>query len=371
MKFRNKETGEVFHTIRQAEQNHCSFRCNSRVCPYWESAGCVGMLKRYTVDNPHGAARLMGYEVVEDDYTFTIKLCDNRIDKDYERFSSDCLEQMAEMFVGKLGYVGENQVAKITSVEVVKEKFPYDRWLKATATMPRTRGSEKLIEQIERGEKKEVSIGCSIKTRTCSICKDTEGKCNHKPGEYYNGILCYVTLDDPQDVYEWAFVERPKEVEDCDQSQKSRNSVAKKEEANMDKPRICEVLGVEVGERFELGNTGIILLVNDDGLLHIGLSHGDHKETDMNVNYLVKAINHPDRIIRKPRFTEQEVERAKAIKVIWPDAKEVRVRNGAQGEIEYRVCTGCAVLGVLYGDVFPTMERLKEYPLTDIIGGAE
>ena len=147
--------------------------------------------------------------------------------------------------------------------------------------------------------------------------------------------------------------------------------VIDEKEANMDKPRICEVLGVEVGERFELGNTGIILLVNDDGLLHIGLSHGAHKETDMNVNYLVKAINDPDRIIRKPRFTEQEVERAKAIQVMWPEAKEVRVRNGAQGEIEYRVCTGCAVLGVLYGDVFPTMERLKEYTLDEIIGGAE
>ena len=148
-------------------------------------------------------------------------------------------------------------------------------------------------------------------------------------------------------------------------------SVKHKEEANMDKPRICEVLGVEVGERFELANTGIILLVNDDGLLHIGLSHGAHKETDMNVNYLVKAINAPDRIIRKPRFTQQEVERAKAIKIIWPEAKEIKVRNGAQGEIEYRVYAGPMVLGVLYGDVFPTMKRLKEYTLDEIIGNAQ
>lgn len=105
--------------------------------------------------------------------------------------------------------------------------------------------------------------------------------------------------------------------------QKEYNPVqvpASPEEADMDKPRICEMLGVEVGERFELGNTGIILLVNDDGLLHIGLSHGNHKETDMNVNYLVKAINDPDRIIRKPRFTEQEVERAEAIRLIYPTA---------------------------------------------------
>ena len=71
MKFRNPETGEVFHTIRQAVQNHCSLHCNSMACPYWESAGCVGMLKRYTVDNPHEAARLMGYEVVDDEHTKT------------------------------------------------------------------------------------------------------------------------------------------------------------------------------------------------------------------------------------------------------------------------------------------------------------
>ena len=174
MKFRNPETGEVFLSISSATDYFCRENdCFLEKCPLknqTDGRACVDWVN----DHPHEAARLMGYEVVEDDYTFTIKLCDNRIDKDYERFSSDCLEQMAEMFVEKLGYVGENQVAKITSVEVVKEKFPYDRWLKATATMPRTRGSEKLIEQIERGEKKEVSIGCSIKTRTCSICKQRD-----------------------------------------------------------------------------------------------------------------------------------------------------------------------------------------------------
>ena len=76
-------------------------------------------------------------------------------------------------------------------------------------------------------------------------------------------------------------------------------------------------------------------------------------------------------LTERPRFTQQEVERAKAIKVIFSEAKEVRTRNDVQGEVEYRVCTGCAVLGVLYGDVFPTMERLKEYTLDKIIGGAE
>ena len=73
----------------------------------------------------------------------------------------------------------------------------------------------------------------------------------------------------------------------------------------------------------------------------------------------------------RPRFTEQEVERAKAIRVIFPEAKEVRTRNDVRGEIEYRVCAGPAILGVLYGNVFPTMERLKEYTMEEIIGDAE
>ena len=137
-------------------------------------------------------------------------------------------------------------------------------------------------------------------------------------------------------------------------------------EANMDKPRICEVLGVEVGERFELGTTGIILLVNDDGLLHIGLSQGAHKETDLNVNYLVKAINHPDRIIRKSRFSGQEVERAKAIKLLYKDAEKIqecdpvaKILNNYDSVIA-QVDTG----------MFPSLRLGETVTLDEIIGGA-
>ena len=144
-----------------------------------------------------------------------------------------------------------------------------------------------------------------------------------------------------------------------------------KEEANMDKPRICEVLGVEVGERFELGNTGIIMLVNDDGLLHIGLSQGAHKETDLNVNYLVKAINHPDRIIRKPHFTEQEVERARTIKVICPDADRIRCRiSENKGRVQH-VCEGNRTMLTIWFDAFPSIQIDEYAKLDEIIGGAE
>ena len=133
---------------------------------------------------------------------------------------------------------------------------------------------------------------------------------------------------------------------------------------SMDKPRICEVLGVEVGERFELDNTGIILLVNEDGLLHIGLSHGAHKETDMNVNYLVKAINHPDRIIRKPRFTQQEVEDAKTLFRIFPEHLD-SVSRANDGTVT--LAAKGAWRGYLNSDAFPSIRPGQSYTLDEII----
>lgn len=200
MKFRSK-TGEVFNTIRQAVQNHCSFHCNSRACPYWESAGCVGMLKRYTVDNPHEAARLMGFEVVEDE----------------------------------------------------------------------------------------------------------------------------------------------------------------KEEANMDKPRICEVLGVEVGEHFKVNGYKGEYHVNEDGVLKWGGQTSD--------DAIYECINHPDRIIRKPRFTQQEVESAKIISVLFPEATHIERLRGSK------------VLGItgaedgwiadIESSLFPEIKSGQSVTLDEIIGGAE
>ena len=62
MKFRNPETGEVFET-------HCdTCGAGSSGCKLvWKNVSC-GRLK----ENPHDAARLMGYEVLEDTSTDTL-----------------------------------------------------------------------------------------------------------------------------------------------------------------------------------------------------------------------------------------------------------------------------------------------------------
>ena len=74
-----------------------------------------------------------------------------------------------------------------------------------------------------------------------------------------------------------------------------------KEEANMDKPRICEVLGVEVGEHFQVYGNAMTWHITSGGYI----VRDDGKRCVDDVIYL--AINHPDRIIRKPCWTEQDL----------------------------------------------------------------
>ena len=380
MKFRDPVTQKLFSGIVDANDYFCAksaVECNS--CPLdipshqQKKISCESWCKT----NQEEAARLMGYEVVEEDFTFTIKLCDNRIDKDFERFSSDCLEQMIEMFVGKHGYVGENQVAKIVSVKAVEsgdnQSISSERytWLEAKATIPRIKENEELIERIEREEMKDVSIGCSIKTRTCSICGDTDGKCGHIPGREYNGKLCYVTLDDPQDVYEWAFVKKAEMRQEMREPQlnagkmvgemEENHSSAIREEANMDKPRICEVLGVEVGEYFRVDGIGGEYQISDFGAIC-------YTNAPLSVTELTQIINEKKKIIRKPRFTEQEVEDAKTLLRVFPEQLD-SISRSKDGTVT--LAAKGAWRGYLNNDAFPSIQPGQSYTLDEIIGGAE
>ena len=137
------------------------------------------------------------------------------------------------------------------------------------------------------------------------------------------------------------------------------------EEATMDKPRICEVLGVEVGERFNVYGNCLDWHVDEKG--HV-VSDDDKRCVD-DVIYL--AINHPDRIIRKPRWTEQEVEDAKTFCRMWPGG-EIEFKRYADGR-----CAMIHIQGSLHGcldlgqvDLFPSLHPGETVTLDEIIGGA-
>ncbi|MDE6678821.1 MAG: hypothetical protein K2K02_07250 [Ruminococcus sp.] len=161
----------------------------------------------------------------EEIYTFSVILCDNDIDRDFERFSDTALETLAENFIGKTGIFDHNpttsnQNARIFDTEIVTDNSrktktgePY-KYLKASAYMVRTADNETLISEIDGGIKKEVSISCSASSRKCSICgcdKAING-CVHTKGKMYNNKISYVTLDNITDVYEWSFVAVPAQI---------------------------------------------------------------------------------------------------------------------------------------------------------------
>ena len=240
MKFRSK-TGEVALTIEQALEQFCDSKKDCDYCklrePVQQYAGTKRPCHEYVRANPHEAARLMGYEVVEDD-----------------------------------------------------------------------------------------------EPRTC-----------------FNCIGCEIEKDfDPQ--------------EGC------KNWV-KRKEANMDKPRICEVLGVEVGEDVKYRHTDGTeenICVCEDG--RVIISSLSCKISTVAV--LINAINHPDRIIRKPHWTEQEVERAKAIKVLLPEINAIKY-DGAWTQCLEIVDGTYFQREVITRHLFPSVEKGQVYTLDEIIGGAQ
>lgn len=159
----------------------------------------------------------------EELYIFSVILCDNEIDRDFEQFPSESLHKLKELFVGKTGIFdhdpkGGNQTARIYKTEVVKDLKksnqlgePYE-YLLAKAYMVKSEKNKGLILEVEGGIKKEVSIGCSVGKKVCSVCSKDAGECSHKKGEPYGkgkGVPCYTKLLDPTDAYEFSFVAIP------------------------------------------------------------------------------------------------------------------------------------------------------------------
>ena len=156
----------------------------------------------------------------EEVYCFALRLCDNEVDRDYERFDGGTLAELGDLFVGKTGvfdhqWSAEGQRARIYRTEIVSEPEIKTQagdgycWLKAWAYLLRTERNAELIREIEGGIKKEVSVGCSVKRSVCSVCGADIGTCEHVKGREYGGKLCYAELRGPTDAYEWSFVAVP------------------------------------------------------------------------------------------------------------------------------------------------------------------
>ena len=165
----------------------------------------------------------------EEVYCFSVVLCDNEVDRDFERFTTATLRELAPMFEGKTGisdhrWSAEKQVARVYRTEVVETteknslKEPLVQ-LVGSAYMLNNEANKSLIESIDGGITKEVSVGCRVKKCNCSICglplkfdwRTWTEQCEtgHIKSETYDGKMCVGNLEGAEEAYEFSFVAVP------------------------------------------------------------------------------------------------------------------------------------------------------------------
>ena len=205
--------------------------------------------------------------------------------------------------------------------------------------------------------------------------RDKEGKILHSSASLWGNILHDIRKMNPREAARLMGYEVVEEMRDPQLNEGEMDKEMEKihfsaiKEANMDKPRICEVLGVEVGEDVKYRHTDGTeenICVCEGGRIIIS-SLSCKLPT---VAVLINAINHPDRIIRKPRFTQQEVERAKAIKVLLPEINAIKY-DGAWTQCLEIVDGTYFQREVITRHLFPSVEKGQVYTLDEIIGGAQ
>ena len=158
--------------------------------------------------NAQAKAQLTAEQV----YVFSLRLCDDQVDRDHERFDTAALGTLAKLFIGKTGIVdhrwsADKQIARIFETQVVKEGGV--SYIKAWAYIRRGGSNDEIIADIEAGIKKEVSVGCAMGMAVCSVCGSEYGTCGHLKGESYDGQICCAILKEPMDAYEFSFVAVP------------------------------------------------------------------------------------------------------------------------------------------------------------------
>ena len=134
----------------------------------------------------------------------------------------------------------------------------------------------------------------------------------------------------------------------------------------MNKPRIAQVLGVEVGEEFtyDFGANQVnrgAFKIGADGKRYY--KTGDLWNPCYNEDDLAVIINHPDRIIRKPRWTQQEVQRAKAIRLLYPEADSLN-----ECDPYIKVFNNKFVIATLDTALFPSLCPGESVKLDEICG---
>lgn len=143
------------------------------------------------------------------------------------------------------------------------------------------------------------------------------------------------------------------------------NSKEAKNMSENKKPRLAEVLGVEVGEKFNImGAPNNPYFISGFGWL---VDKNDYIFT----NWISRIINDPELIKRRPRWTEQEIKDAKNIIRMFGEDRYPYVIKTMDG-LPYLSddLESLAMYTInLEPEIFPSLKCGETVRITDIIGG--
>ncbi|MED1954874.1 hypothetical protein [Brevibacillus centrosporus] len=149
-------------------------------------------------------------------YVFPVLCCDSRLDRDQDRFTKDALDQMATLAKGVTGIFDHSwsalgQTARTFKAEVRQAQDDNEFELLAWAYMPINEKTQPIIDAIDAGILKEVSVGFAYSGLQCSVCKQSYfgSDCMHIRGREYDGQKCFTWITGVKEWYEWSFVAVP------------------------------------------------------------------------------------------------------------------------------------------------------------------
>lgn len=297
MKFRNPETGEVL-SISDAVDHYCKQRwCDN--CALREPVGDPDKVcADWAEYHPHEAARLMGYEVVEDDCVEPRK---HKEEANMDNQTSESQEPFLA-FLRLFKHELENTFGDVETEGKWYDLSGTSGWAKALKT-----ASEAKMPEI---------------------------------WSLWDKLDWWAS-----DLLDCWLVDCAKYMDLC-------------KEEDMDKPRICEVLGVAPEEKFDAGPY-------KDAYVDLYGTIRTNIGTLMDADQVCNIINHPDRIIRKPRFTQQEVELFRAIQVLYPKAEYVeRIKDSGVIGLSNNTCGWITDIDK---DLFPALRPGESVTLTEVI----
>jgi len=143
--------------------------------------------------------------------TFTMDLCNNKVDTHHSVFPVDELKKVNRLVVGKPFMERHDVQGSLPRGTFFRSRLHEEPDRGYVAVRPdvyilRTVSNEDLIRNIEGGVYRATSIGFSFRFPECSICHEDIRACSHVPGRTYGDSPCHYVMHDVVEVREGSLV---------------------------------------------------------------------------------------------------------------------------------------------------------------------